>query len=276
MISVSQLSKSYEDGKSVLREISTHIAPGEKRVIIGPSGCGKYTFLRCLNCMEDPTGGSILFRGQDLADFSVNINQARRHMGMVFQQFNLFHNMTVLENITLAPVLVGKELRRSTLRKNLKTRLQNLFRKEKSPLLPLTSVKALKATAQKQALDLLEKIGLVDKANVYPASLSGGQKQRIAIIRALAMDPQVILFDEPTSALDPEMVGEVKDLIKRLADTGMTMVIVTHDLAFAREVATQVSFMDGGILKETATPEDLFTNPQDPRLREFLSKVLPS
>ena len=274
MISVSHLSKSYEDGKSVLRDISTHIAPGEKRVIIGPSGCGKSTFLRCLNCMEDPTGGSILFRGQDLADFSVNINHARRHMGMVFQQFNLFHNMTVLENITLAPVLVGKELRRSTLRKNLKTRLQNLFRKEKAPLLPLTSVKVLKTTAQKQALDLLEKIGLTDKANVYPASLSGGQKQRIAIIRALAMDPQVILFDEPTSALDPEMVGEVKDLIKRLADTGMTMVIVTHDMAFAREVATRVSFMDGGILKETATPEELFTNPQDPRLREFLSKVL--
>lgn len=274
MISVSHLSKSYEDGKPVLRDISTHIAPGEKRVIIGPSGCGKSTFLRCLNCMEDPTGGSILFRGQDLADFAVNINHARRHMGMVFQQFNLFNNMTVLENITLAPVLVGKELRRKALRKNLKTRLQNLFRKEKEALLPLPSKKDLKTTAEKRAMELLEKIGLEAKAHAYPVSLSGGQKQRIAIIRALAMDPQVILFDEPTSALDPEMVGEVKDLIKALADTGMTMVIVTHDMAFAREVATQVSFMDNGIIKETASPEELFTAPQDPRLQEFLSKVL--
>ena len=274
MIRVSHLSKSYEDGKPVLRDISTHIAPGEKRVIIGPSGCGKSTFLRCLNCMEDPTGGSILFRGQDLADFTVNINHARRHMGMVFQQFNLFNNMTVLENITLAPVLVGKELRRDTLRKNLKIRLQNLFRKEKEALLPLPSKKDLKATAEHRAMELLEKIGLEAKAHTYPASLSGGQKQRIAIIRALAMDPQVILFDEPTSALDPEMVGEVKDLIKKLAHSGMTMVIVTHDMAFAREVATQVSFMDNGVIKETASPEDLFANPQDPRLREFLSKVL--
>jgi len=274
VISVSHLSKSYEDGKPVLRDISTHIAPGEKRVIIGPSGCGKSTFLRCLNCMEDPTGGSILFRGQDLADFAVNINHARRHMGMVFQQFNLFNNMTVLENITLAPVLVGKELRRKALRKNLKTRLQNLFRKEKEALLPLTSKKDLKTTAEKRAMELLEKIGLEAKAHAYPVALSGGQKQRIAIIRALAMDPQVILFDEPTSALDPEMVGEVKDLIKALADTGMTMVIVTHDMAFAREVATQVSFMDNGIIKETASPEELFANPQDPRLQEFLSKVL--
>jgi len=274
VISVSHLSKSYEDGKPVLRDISTHIAPGEKRVIIGPSGCGKSTFLRCLNCMEDPTGGSILFRGQDLADFAVNINHARRHMGMVFQQFNLFNNMTVLENITLAPVLVGKELRRKALRKNLKTRLQNLFRKEKEALLPLTSKKDLKTTAEKRAMELLEKIGLEAKAHAYPVALSGGQKQRIAIIRALAMDPQVILFDEPTSALDPEMVGEVKDLIKALADTGMTMVIVTHDMAFAREVATQVSFMDNGIIKETASPEELFANPQDPRLQEFLSNVL--
>ena len=274
MIGVSHLSKSYEDGKPVLRDISTHIAPGEKRVIIGPSGCGKSTFLRCLNCMEDPTGGSILFRGQDLADFTVNINHARRHMGMVFQQFNLFNNMTVLENITLAPVLVGKELRRDTLRKNLKIRLQNLFRKEKEALLPLPSKKDLKATAEHRAMELLEKIGLEAKAHTYPASLSGGQKQRIAIIRALAMDPQVILFDEPTSALDPEMVGEVKDLIKKLAHSGMTMVIVTHDMAFAREVATQVSFMDNGVIKETASPAELFANPQDPRLREFLSKVL--
>ena len=274
MIRVLNLSKSFENGKPVLKDISTHIAPGEKRVIIGPSGCGKSTFLRCLNCMEDPDGGSILFRGQDLADFSVNINHARRHMGMVFQQFNLFPHMTVLENITLAPTVVGKELRRSAIRKNRVTRLKNLFAKEKAPLLTVPSKKEQKAEAEAHALELLEKIGLGDKATVYPATLSGGQKQRIAIVRALAMDPQVILFDEPTSALDPEMVGEVKDLIKKLASTGMTMVIVTHDMAFAREVATQVSFVDGGVIKETATPSELFDDPKDPRLQEFLSKVL--
>ena len=274
MIKVSHLSKSYEAGKPVLQDISTHIAPGEKRVVIGPSGCGKSTFLRCLNCMEDPDSGSILFREQDLADFSVNINHARQHMGMVFQQFNLFPHMTVLENITLAPMVVGKELRRATIRKNRKIRLKNLFTKEKAPLLTVASKRALQAEAETHALDLLEKIGLADKATVYPATLSGGQKQRIAIVRALAMDPQVILFDEPTSALDPEMVGEVKDLIKKLAATGMTMVIVTHDMAFAREVATLVSFMDEGIIKETATPSELFDDPKDPRLRDFLSKVL--
>ena len=274
MINISHLSKSYGAGTPVLRDISTHIAPGEKRVIIGPSGCGKSTFLRCLNCMEDPDGGSILFRGQNLADFSVNINHARRHMGMVFQQFNLFPHMTVLENITLAPRIVGKELRRATVRKNRKLRLRNLFSKEKAPLSPVISKKELQSTIEAEALSLLEKIGLEDKAAVYPATLSGGQKQRIAIVRALAMDPQVILFDEPTSALDPEMVGEVKDLIKQLAATGMTMVIVTHDMAFAREVATQVSFMDQGVLKETATAQELFDHPKDPRLQEFLSKVL--
>ncbi len=275
MIHVSHLNKCYEYGKPVLRDLSTHIAPGEKRVIIGPSGCGKSTFLRCLNCMEDPSGGSILFRGQDLADFAVNINHARRHMGMVFQQFNLFHNMTVLENITLAPYLVGKELRRGTIRKNLQTRLHNLLHRTKAPLLPVPTKTDLKRTAENRAMELLERIDLESKAHTYPTSLSGGQKQRIAIIRALAMDPQVILFDEPTSALDPEMVGEVKDLIKSLAASGMTMVIVTHDMAFAREVATQVSFMDNGVIKETAAPDVLFSRPQDPRLREFLSKVLP-
>ena len=274
MIKVSHLSKSYEAGKPVLRDISVHIAPGEKRVLIGPSGCGKSTFLRCLNCMEDPSHGSILFRGQDLADFSVNINHAHMATGMVFQQFNLFPHMTVLENITLAPMVVSKELRRATIRVNRKARFQNLFSKEKTPLRPVPSMKELKIEAEKQALELLEKIGLEDKATVYPATLSGGQKQRIAIVRALAMDPRVILFDEPTSALDPEMVGEVKDLIKQLAATGMTMVIVTHDMAFAREVATQVSFMDEGVIKETATPAELFDNPKDPRLQEFLSKVL--
>ena len=274
MVKVSHLSKSYEEGKPVLRDISTHIAPGEKRVLIGPSGCGKSTFLRCLNCMEDPTDGSILFRGQDLADFSVNINHARRHMGMVFQQFNLFPHMTVLENITLAPMVANKELRRSILRGNRKARLHNLFSKEKTPLRSVPSMQEMRAEVEKKALELLEKIGLEDKATVYPATLSGGQKQRIAIVRALVMDPQVILFDEPTSALDPEMVGEVKDLIKQLASTGMTMVIVTHDMAFAREVATQVSFMDEGVILEEGTPEEIFTNPKHPRTIDFLNKVL--
>ena len=274
MISVSHLSKSYEDGKLILKDISIHIEKGEKLVIIGPSGCGKSTFLRCLNCMEDPTGGSILFRGQDLADFSVNINHARRHMGMVFQQFNLFNNKTVLENITLAPILVAKEERRATLRRNRRVWLQNLFRKEKQPLLPVPHKKEIKAKAEARAMELLEKIGLESKASVYPSTLSGGQKQRIAIIRALAMDPEVILFDEPTSALDPEMVGEVRDLIKKLADTGMTMVIVTHEMGFAREVATKVVFMDGGTIKESGSPEQIFDHPKDPRLQEFLSKVI--
>lgn len=274
MINVSHLSKSYEDGKLILKDISIHIEKGEKLVIVGPSGCGKSTFLRCLNCMEDPTGGSILFRGQDLADFSVNINHARRHMGMVFQQFNLFNNKTVLENITLAPILVAKEERRATLRRNRRVWLQNLFRKEKQPLLPGPHKKEIKAKAEARAMELLEKIGLESKASVYPSTLSGGQKQRIAIIRALAMDPEVILFDEPTSALDPEMVGEVRDLIKKLADTGMTMVIVTHEMGFAREVATKVVFMDGGTIKESGSPEQIFDHPKDPRLQEFLSKVI--
>ncbi|MBP3413117.1 MAG: amino acid ABC transporter ATP-binding protein [Oscillospiraceae bacterium] len=274
MISVSHLSKSYEDGKLILKDISIHIEKGEKLVIIGPSGCGKSTFLRCLNCMEDPTGGSILFRGQDLADFSVNINHARRHMGMVFQQFNLFNNKTVLENITLAPILVAKEERRATLRRNRRLWLQNLFRKEKQSLLPVPHKKEIKAKAEARAMELLEKIGLESKASVYPSTLSGGQKQRIAIIRALAMDPEVILFDEPTSALDPEMVGEVRDLIKKLADTGMTMVIVTHEMGFAREVATKVVFMDSGTIKESGSPEQIFDHPKDPRLQEFLSKVI--
>ncbi len=274
MIRVSHLSKSYEDGKPVLRDISTHIAPGENRVIIGPSGCGKSTFLRCLNCMEDPTGGSILFRGQDLADFAVNINHARRHMGMVFQQFNLFNNMTVLENITLAPVLVGKELRRGSLRKNLKTRLKNLFRKEKEALLPLTSKKDIKTTAEKRAMEMLARVGLADKAGAFPAQLSGGQKQRVAIARALSMNPDVLLFDEPTSALDPEMVGEVLDVMKELAKSGMTMVCVTHEMGFAREVADRVLFMDGGKIVEEGTPSEIFSSPKEQRTKDFLNKVL--
>ena len=274
MLRVSHLSKTYEDGKTVLKDISIHIPKGEKLVIIGPSGCGKSTFLRCLNCMEDPTEGSIDFRGENLADFSVNINHARRHMGMVFQQFYLFENKTVMENITLAPVLTTMEERRRLQRQNWKLRLSNLFRKEKKALHPVEAVAQIRNNAKDRAVELLKRIGLEDKADKYPCTLSGGQKQRIAILRALAMDPEVILFDEPTSALDPEMVGEVREMIKALAETGMTMVIVTHEMAFAQEVATRVCFMDGGRIQEDGTPEEIFRHPKHPRLQEFLSKVL--
>ena len=274
MIDVQHLSKAFEEGVPVLKDISEHISAGEKVVIIGPSGSGKSTFLRCLNCMEDPSSGSIYFDGEDLADMRSDINKARRKMGMVFQQFNLFNNMTVLQNITLAPLHVGKEKRRSIKKKNRRLRVKNLFAKEKSPLLPVKSKGELKAEAEQQAMELLQKIGLEDKAQAYPATLSGGQKQRIAIVRAMAMDPKVILFDEPTSALDPEMVGEVLELIRKLADTGMTMVIVTHEMGFAREVATRVLFMDQGVILESGTPEEIFDRPKHPRLQEFLSKVL--
>ena len=274
MIDIQHLSKTFEDGMTVLDDISEHIAPGEKVVIIGPSGSGKSTFLRCLNCMEDPSAGSIIFDGVDLADMKVNINHARRHMGMVFQQFNLFNNMTVLKNITLAPIHVAMEEVRATRWKNCKLRLKNLFSREKTPLLPNRNKKQVVAMAQARAMELLQKIGLEEKANVYPSTLSGGQKQRIAIVRAMAMDPKVILFDEPTSALDPEMVGEVCDLIKQLAETGMTMVIVTHEMGFAREVATRVCFMDQGKILESGTPVEVFDHPREPRLQEFLSKVL--
>ena len=274
MINVSHLSKRFDDGKLILDDISLRVAEGEKIVIIGPSGCGKSTFLRCLNCMEDPTSGSIFFGGVDLADFSVNINHARRHIGMVFQQFNLFPHKTVLQNITLAPITVGKEARRAALRKNAVTRVKNLFRKQKMPLLAVPSKQKLRADAEEKALALLQKIGLEDKANAYPATLSGGQKQRIAIVRALAMDPKVMLFDEPTSALDPEMVGEVRDLIKKLANTGMTMLIVTHDMGFAREVGTKICFMKDGKIAEMGTPDEIFDHPKDARLQEFLSKVI--
>lgn len=274
MIDVQHLNKAFDDGVPVLKDISEHIHPGEKVVIIGPSGSGKSTFLRCLNCMEDPSSGSIYFDGEDLANVKVDINKARRKMGMVFQQFNLFNNMTVLQNITFAPIYVGKEKIRSTKKQNRKIRLKNSFGKEKIPLLPVKSKGELKAEAEQQAMDLLQKIGLEDKAQAYPATLSGGQKQRIAIVRAMAMDPKVILFDEPTSALDPEMVGEVLELIKKLADTGMTMVIVTHEMGFAREVATRVLFMDQGVILESGTPEEVFDHPKHSRLQEFLSKVL--
>ncbi len=240
MISVKNLYKTF-DGQVVLNNISTEIDKGEKVAIIGPSGSGKSTFLRCLNLLEEPTSGEILFEGNLITNPKTDINKVREHMGMVFQNFNLFANKTVIENITLAPVKLG------------------VLKKEE---------------AYEKAISLLDLVDLRSKADVYPASLSGGQKQRIAIARSLAMHPKVMLFDEPTSALDPEMVGEVLQLIKVLADDGMTMVIVTHEMGFAREVATRVMFIDEGIIMEENTPDMIFNSPQSKRLQEFLSKVL--
>ena len=240
LIEVHDLCKSFGDHK-VLRGINTAISKGEVIAIIGPSGCGKSTFLRSLNLLEVPTSGVIRFEGTDITDKSVDINKMREKMGMVFQQFNLFPNMTIRKNIMLAPVKLGK---------------------------------MTKEEASKKADELLERIGLSDKAEAYPDSLSGGQKQRVAIVRALAMNPDVMLFDEPTSALDPEMVGEVLSLIKALANNGMTMAIVTHEMGFAREVADRVFFIYDGVIAEENTPDEFFSNPQNPRLKEFLSKVL--
>ena len=240
MIDVKNLEKSFGD-HFVLKGINEHINKGEKVAVIGPSGSGKSTFLRCLNLLEQPTGGTITFEGVDITDPQNDINKMRTRMGMVFQQFNLFPHLSVKENIKLAP---------------LKLKLMT------------------KAEADKRALELLERVGLPDKADAYPKQLSGGQQQRIAIARALAMNPDVMLVDEPTSALDPEMVGEVLEIMKELADDGMTMVVVTHEMGFARSVATRILFMDEGIIAEQNEPEAFFTNPQNPRLREFLSKVL--
>jgi polar amino acid transport system ATP-binding protein len=225
--------------------------------------------------MEDPTGGSIYFDGEDIADMRIDINKHRENIGMVFQQFNLFNNKTVLQNITMAPVYLGlKKLRKKKIR-NAVIKLTNLFKKEKSELIEIDTTKAqIKEKANENAMKLLARIGLEQKADVYPSTLSGGQKQRIAIVRALAMDPKVMLFDEPTSALDPEMVGEVLDLIRVLANEGMTMVIVTHEMGFAREVADRILFVDEGQIKEEGSPDELFGNPKNPRLKEFLSKVL--
>jgi len=274
VIDVINLSKSY-GSLEVLKDITVSIKEGEKVAIIGPSGSGKSTFLRCLNCMEDPTSGSIIFEGVDIADMRVDINIHRRHMGMVFQQFNLFNNKTVIDNIMLAPVHIGLYDLRMKKIKNFFIRIRNIFARNKKPLYEIDTTKSeIKAKARENALRPLKRIGLEDKANVYPSTLSGGQKQRIAIIRALAMNPKVMLFDEPTSALDPEMVGEVLELIKQVAEEGMTMVIVTHEMGFAREVATRVLFMDEGRIVEDDTPEEIFTNPKNPRTKEFLSKVL--
>ena len=275
VISVKGLEKVFEDGNAVLRGVDLDISQGEKVVILGASGSGKSTLLRCLNCMEDPTGGSIYFDGDDIADMSIDINKHRENIGMVFQQFNLFNNKTVIENIMMAPVHIGVKKLRQKQRKNILIRFTNLFTKNKKPLVEIdTGVAQIKAEVREKAYSLLKRIGLEEKADVYPSTLSGGQKQRIAIVRALAMDPKVMLFDEPTSALDPEMVGEVLDLIRELANEGMTMVIVTHEMGFAREVADRVLFVDEGQIKEQGTPDEVFGNPQNPRLKEFLSKVL--
>ena len=240
MIRVNNLHKSFEKNE-VLKGINEHIEKGEVVVVIGPSGSGKSTFLRCLNLLEEPTSGEIVFEGNSITDKKVDINKIREKMGMVFQQFNLFPHKTVLENLTIAPI----------------------------------KVKGIsKAEAEKKAFELLERVGLTDKAKAYPSSLSGGQKQRIAIARALAMEPDVMLFDEPTSALDPEMVGEVLSVMKDLAKDGMTMVVVTHEMGFAREVGDRILFMDAGNIVEQGTPEEIFSHPKNSRTIDFLSKVL--
>ena len=264
VLEIKDLRKNF--GKlEVLRGITENVYEGEKIAVIGPSGGGKSTFLRCLNCMEDPNGGSIIFEGEDIADMHVDINRHREHIGMVFQSFNLFNNKTVLENIMLAPVTIRtKRLR--------KAKLQKFFGKK--DVVIDTTPEQIKKEAEETAMRLLRRIGLEEKANVYPSTLSGGQKQRIAIIRALAMNPKVMLFDEPTSALDPEMVGEVLDLIRQLGNEGMTMIIVTHEMGFAREIADRIFFISDGIISEQGTPEEFFEHPKNPRTVEFLSKVL--
>ena len=274
MIDVINLEKHFGDNE-VLRGINVTIDKGDIMVVIGPSGSGKSTFLRGLNCMEDPTGGQIIFNGVDIADPKVDINIHRRHMGMVFQHFNLFNNKTVIQNIMLAPVYVKCQELRKNKRKNIKIRIKNLFSKQKEELIQITISKAeIQKEAKEQAMNLLKRIGLEDKADVYPSTLSGGQKQRVAIVRSLAMNPDVILFDEPTSALDPEMVGEVLDLMKALAKEGMTMIIVTHEMGFAKEVANRILFMDEGYILESGSPKEFFEHPKSDRAKEFLSKVL--
>ena len=274
ILSVKGLEKTFGDNK-VLKGVDLDVYEGDVVAIIGPSGCGKSTFLRCVNCLEDPTGGTIMFQGEDLADMKVDINIHRQKIGMVFQQFNLFNNLCVLDNITLAPMIIAKKSRKSLKRKNLLIKIGNLFAKDKKPLHDLGKPLAeVKAETEARAMELLRAIGLEEKAEAYPSQISGGQKQRVAIVRALAMNPKVILFDEPTSALDPEMVGEVLDVMKDLAKSGMTMVVVTHEMGFAREVSNRLIFMDEGIIMEEGTPADVFDHPQCERLKTFLSKVL--
>ena len=240
MITVKGLKKSFGNNE-ILKGIDYEIDKGEKIVIVGPSGAGKSTFLRCLNLLEEPTAGQIFLDGEEITDPKANINKVRQKMGMVFQHFNLFANLTVMENITLAPVKLKK---------------------------------MTKEQAHEKAVQLLKRVNLLDKADAYPASLSGGQQQRIAVVRALAMNPEVMLFDEPTSALDPEMVGEVLEVMRELAEEGMTMIVVTHEMSFAKEVATKCLFIDQGIIMEENTPQNFFDHPQNPRLQDFLSKVL--
>ena len=240
MITVSNLCKSF-GGLEVLKGVNVEIDKGDVICVIGPSGSGKSTFLRCLNLLETPTSGSILFEGDELTDKKIDLNKHRQKMGMVFQQFNLFPHMTVLDNLTCAPIMLKK---------------------------------APKAEAEKKAMELLARVGLADRANAWPNQLSGGQKQRVAIVRALCMEPDVMLFDEPTSALDPEMVGEVLDVMKELAKSGMTMVVVTHEMGFAREVASRVLFLDDGVIAEEGTPDEIFGAPKGERLQSFLAKVL--
>ena len=275
ILSVKDLTKSFGDVQ-VLKGIDLDVHKGEVIAIIGPSGCGKSTFLRCLNCMEDPSSGVIMFDDVDIADVKVDINVHRRKIGMIFQQFNLFNNKTVLKNITLAPVHIKTSEAKKNRLKNFFISAGNLFKKaeNKKPLYKVEKRKDIVAAENEKAVKLLERVGLEDKKDVYPSTLSGGQKQRIAIVRALAMNPKVMLFDEPTSALDPEMVGEVLDLIKEIARDGMTMVVVTHEMGFAKEVATRVIFMDDGVIKEENSPKEFFENPKDERLKDFLSKVL--
>ena len=258
----------------VLNGISTKIMRGEKVAVIGPSGSGKSTFLRCLNLLEQPSGGNIYFEGESILE-TKSINTFRRKMGMVFQHFNLFNNLTVLENIMFAPVKLAKVDLRKQKAARRKLKIRQFFGKDRDKHIEIeTNTAQIEKEAKDRALALLTRIGLADKASAYPSTLSGGQRQRIAIVRALAMNPKVMLFDEPTSALDPEMVGEVLELIKELADEGMTMVIVTHEMGFAREVATRVLFMDGGKIQEQGTPQQIFGDPQNERLKDFLSKVL--
>jgi len=274
MIEVINLTKSY-DTLNVLNGVTVKIEDGEKVAVIGPSGSGKSTFLRCLNCLEDPTSGQIIFDGVDIADMKVDINIQRQKIGMVFQQFNLFNNKTVLENIILAPVLIKTRKLRKNKLFNFFLPFNNLFRKNKLEKRKINTIKnEIKEQEINNAYELLNRIGLSDKANVYPSTLSGGQKQRIAIVRTLAMNPKVILFDEPTSALDPEMVKEVLDLMKQIAKRNITMIIVTHEMAFAKEVADKVIFMDEGKILEMGTPEEVFDHPKEQRTKEFFSKVL--
>ena len=276
MIDVINLEKNFGE-KNVLDGISTTINKGDIVCVIGPSGSGKSTFLRCLNCMEDPTGGQIIFNGVDIADLHVDINIHRRKMGMVFQHFNLFNNKTVIENIMLAPVHIQTQELNKIKCKNMLLPVTNLFKskdKKETPVEITTTKAQIIAEAQEKAMNLLKRIGLEEKADVYPSTLSGGQKQRVAIVRSLAMNPDVSLFDEPTSALDPEMVGEVLDLMKSLANEGLTMVIVTHEMGFAKEVANRILFLDEGKILEEASPEEFFSNPKTERAKDFLSKVL--